>query len=79
TAHATLNGETIRLFKPQVVNAATAEPAGTVIRADKAGLLVATANGLLQIGELQREGGKRLPAADFLRGHPITPGSRFSS
>jgi methionyl-tRNA formyltransferase len=57
---------------------ATGEPAGTVIRADKAGLLVATANGLLQIGELQREGGKRLPAADFLRGHPIAPGSRFT-
>jgi methionyl-tRNA formyltransferase len=78
TAHANLNGEAIRLFKPMVVNAAANESPGTVIRADKAGLLVATTNGLLQVGELQREGGKRLPAADFLRGHPIAPGSRFT-
>lgn len=79
TAHATLSGEIIRLFKPTVVSAAASESPGTVIRADKAGLLVATANNLLQVGELQREGGKRLPAADFLRGYPIAPGSRFSS
>ena len=78
TAHTTLGGETIRLFKPTVVAATAGKPPGTVIRADKAGLLVATGNALLQIGELQREGGKRLPAADFLRGHPIAPGSRFA-
>lgn len=78
TAHGSLNGETIRLFAPVVVEATVAEPPGTVIRADKAGLLVATGKGLLQVGELQREGGKRLPAADFLRGHPLPPGSRFT-
>lgn len=78
TAHTVLNGATIRLFKSTVVNAAVTEPAGTVIRADKAGLLVATGNRLLQVGELQREGGKRLPAADFLRGHPIATNSRFT-
>jgi methionyl-tRNA formyltransferase len=79
TAHAVLNGETIRLFKPAVVTAAVPDPPGTVIRADKAGLLVATGEALLQVGELQRDGGKRLPAADFLRGYPIAPGSRFIS
>jgi methionyl-tRNA formyltransferase len=78
TAHATLHHEMIRLFKPQVVAEPATAPAGTVLRADKNGLAIATGNGVLLVGELQREGGKRLPAADFLRGYPIAPGSLFS-
>lgn len=79
TAHATLHNETIRLFRPAVVGETTSEPPGTVLRAEKNGLAIATGNGILLVGELQREGGKRLPAADFLRGYPIAPGSRFTS
>jgi methionyl-tRNA formyltransferase len=29
--------------------------------------------------ELQRPGGKRLPAADFLRGFPLAAGERFET
>ena len=31
-------------------------------------------DGVLVLTELQRAGGKRLPAADFLRGFPLVPG-----
>ena len=40
-------------------------------------LIVGCGDGSLCITELQKPGGKRLPAADFLRGMPIAAGSRF--
>jgi hypothetical protein len=33
---------------------------------------------LLNLLEVQIEGGKRLPAADFLRGHPLQAGDALS-
>ena len=50
---------------------------GTVLAADGDGILVACGRGALLLTNLQKPGGKRLPAADFLRGHPIQPGQRF--
>ena len=38
------------------------------------GIQVQTTRGVLVLTELQRAGGKRLPAADFLRGFALTPG-----
>jgi methionyl-tRNA formyltransferase len=40
---------------------------------------VATGDGVLCVTELQRAGGKRLPAADFLRGFALPPGAVFVS
>ena len=41
---------------------------GTVLAADKTGVIVACGEGTLTLTELQRPGGKRLPAAQFLVG-----------
>lgn len=41
------------------------------------GLVVGCGEGSLEILELQRAGGRRLSASDFLRGHPLPAGSRF--
>jgi methionyl-tRNA formyltransferase len=38
------------------------------------GIRVQTGDGVLVLTELQRAGGKRLPAADFLRGFALVPG-----
>jgi len=58
--------------------AATAAP-GTVLQAGSDGLLVAAGDGrVLALLELQSEGGRALPAADFLRGHAIQAGARFA-
>jgi methionyl-tRNA formyltransferase len=38
---------------------------------------VACGTGVLKIAELQKAGGKRLSAADFVRGSSLTPGARF--
>ena len=45
----------------------------------KSGLLIATGQDALLIGELQPEGKKRLTVEAFLCGHSIPIGSRFSS
>jgi len=50
-------------------------PNGTVLAADARGVQVQTGAGLLVLTELQRAGGKRLPAADFLAGHALPPGT----
>jgi len=41
------------------------------------GLVVGCGQGALQILELQRAGGRRLSASDFLRGHPLPAVARF--
>ena len=53
---------------------------GTVIGTDARGLLVACGEasssvGALLLTEVQLEGKRRLPAGDFLRGHPVAPGT----
>ncbi len=53
---------------------------GTVLAStDNTALHIATADGILRIHRLQRPGGKMLPAADFLRGFPIPPGTQLPS
>ena len=53
-----------------------AEP-GTVLSADASGVRVACGEGQLCLTQLQRPGGKRLSAADFLRGCPLQSGQRL--
>ena len=51
--------------------AMSGEP-GTVLQADKSGLVVACGTGALRILTLQREGGRKLPAHEFIAGHQLT-------
>ena len=55
-----------------------AEP-GTVVQADASGVRVACGQGQLCLTQLQRPGGKRLNAADFLRGCPLQVGQRLAA
>ncbi len=48
---------------------------GTVLAADRRGLLVAAGEGAVLLRDVQLEGGRRMAAGDFLRGHPIAPGN----
>ncbi len=51
---------------------------GTLVSTDpKTGLIVSCGSGLLKLEEVQAEGGKRLAAADFLRGHPLEAGTQL--
>ncbi len=51
---------------------------GAVLGADKQGIVVACGQGALRILELQREGGKRLSAEQFLAGCPLKSGALLS-
>ncbi len=52
---------------------------GTIEAANSHGIDVRCAQGLLRITQLQRAGGKKLDAADFLRGAPLAAGMRFEA
>jgi methionyl-tRNA formyltransferase len=54
-------------------------PPGEILRADKAGLVIGCGVGALRILALQREGGRRLIAGEFLAGHPLKPGQRLGA
>lgn len=54
-------------------------PPGTVISCGVDGVRVATGDGVLRLVELQRPGGKMLPAVAFLAGFRIEPGARLAS
>lgn len=47
---------------------------GTVVRANKEGIVVRTGDGLLCITSLQPAGSRRMAVGDYLAGHPIAPG-----
>jgi len=70
--------ERLRIWaaEPDPVRPGDVEP-GTVVRAEDAGVEVACGEGILRVLELQRAGGRRQRAADFLRGHPLPPGTRL--
>ena len=51
---------------------------GVIVRADAAGIVVACGQGALNVKQLQRAGGKRMPAAAFLAGHPLAIGTRLN-
>ncbi|MDR2788522.1 MAG: methionyl-tRNA formyltransferase [Candidatus Accumulibacter sp.] len=51
---------------------------GDVVSAGPDGIVVACGEGVLLLTELQKAGGRRLPAARFLSGHPVRPGATFS-
>jgi methionyl-tRNA formyltransferase len=50
---------------------------GTILYINTNGIGVQCADGVLLLTQLQRAGGKRLPAADFLRGFALQVGQRF--
>ncbi len=76
-ASAQLGADVIKLWRASVENTAHHKAAGTVLSADAHGVRVACGEGVLCVTELQRAGGKRLNAADFLHGFPLTAGQCF--
>jgi len=51
---------------------------GEILSASRDGIVVSCGEEALRILELQREGGKRLRALQFLAGHPLRAGDRFA-
>lgn len=69
-AWVTLGSDNVKVWAATVLNEPTEMVAGSVIRADKNGIVVATGKGQLQITVLQIPGKKPLPAADVINARP---------
>ena len=78
-ASAQLGAEVIKLWRAMVENTLHNQRPGTVLSADAQGVRVACGEGVLCVTELQRAGGKRLSAADFLHGFPLAAGQCFNA
>lgn len=80
--HASLNGTIVKIWRAE--NAHQLAPlavSGQVLAANaQDGVLIACAGGasVLRLTELQKPGGKRLPAAEFLPGFALAPGQVFA-
>jgi methionyl-tRNA formyltransferase len=68
-ATAELNGTKFKIHTTAVVEGSGAP--GTILGLTKTGLQVACGEGAIEIRSLQAEGGKRMAAPDYFRGHPL--------
>jgi methionyl-tRNA formyltransferase len=70
-----LDGAPLKIWSAQAV-AGSGAP-GDMLRAEAGHLIVACSNGALALQEIQPAGSKRMTAAAFLAGRPLSPGTRF--
>jgi methionyl-tRNA formyltransferase len=75
-----MDGQPVKVWKASVLEAATNAAPGTILEADKQGIQVATAQGVLNIEELQPAGKKAMKAQDLLNSRKafFAPGNRLA-
>ena len=75
-----LSGETksplLKIRESEIVEPTTSIP-GKIVQVNKAGIVVACGRGALRILTLQREGGRRMAAGEFVAGHALKVGDRL--
>lgn len=80
-AYTELDNKKIKIWKSKISEHENSnfEP-GTIIKANHDnGILVQTAAGILSIKKLQLPGGKKMKVQDFLNGHQLEKGKKFSN
>ena len=71
-ATTTLGGKRFKIYRAKKTEETTDSAPGTPLGVTKTGLRMACGGGaVLEITVLQAEGGKRMPAPDYFRGHPL--------
>ncbi|MDD5455322.1 MAG: methionyl-tRNA formyltransferase [Candidatus Ratteibacteria bacterium] len=79
SAYTYLKGKLFKIHKAQVAQSFDSEAnPGEIVKADKNNLVIATGKGDLNILEVQIEDKKKMPIKDFLQGHKLEKGKRFS-
>ena len=71
-------GETVKVWRARVYGETLFEGGpGEVVDVNRGGIKVMTGGGVLVVTELQRAGGRRMGAREFLAGHRVSKGERF--
>jgi len=71
-ATAEFGGTKFKIHETRLVEGSTSKEPGAVTELNKTGLRVACGDGrIIEIRSLQAEGGKRMAAPDYFRGHPL--------
>lgn len=78
SAYGFISGRRFRFFKPQVMPGEVRETPGTLCRADRDGVLVATGKDYLLIREIQPEGKKRMCVQACICGMQLPLGEQFN-
>lgn len=74
-AVASFNDVPVKLWRAELAATTTKAAPGEVLAANaQDGVMIACGSGVLRVLELQKPGGKRLPAAEFLKGFPLEGG-----
>lgn len=76
-AYLYLNEQKVKIFKANIANNFVNAEVGTIVEADKRGLLIQLNNGQLAILELQKEGKKRMDYRSFINGNQNLLGAKF--
>ena len=71
-AHTLLEGQPLKVYAARLSEGSGAP--GQVLES-RGRLVVACGQGAVELLELQAQGKKRMAAADYLRGHPLAPGT----
>ena len=66
-----LQGKRFKVYETAICNETTGAEPGSVLGLTKTGLKMACGEGVIEIRTLQAEGGKRMAAPDYFRGHPL--------
>ena len=74
-AYGLLEGMPVKIWRARVA-AGAGEPGSVLQTGDE--IVIACGEKALAVSELQRAGGRRLSASQFLRGQRLAPGARFS-
>ncbi|WP_250532770.1 methionyl-tRNA formyltransferase [Caballeronia sp. AZ10_KS36] len=74
----TLDDTAIKIWSAQPLDSAHGQQPGVILDVSAEGIVVACGYGALKLTQLQKPGGKRLAAREFLAGTPLSKGQRFA-
>ncbi len=75
-AHSRVRGIPLKIWQVEVAASAAGNP-GEVVATGREGITVVCGNGTLVLKMVQKPGGKKMNAGEFLAGYPLQPGDRF--
>lgn len=78
TAFTFYKNETMKVYEAEVIDEKTTKEPGVIIDAAKAGIKVATGDGVLLLKKIQFPGGKPLMVHEYIKGHSLEIGVKLA-